>query len=838
MPQNKTNIIQDQSITAIPDVLKAMGTNSSTGLTSTEASQRLSQYGPNTIEAQKKTSELLLLLSHFKSPLVMILLIAGLISMSLGETINASIIILIVLLSVGMDYWQEYDARNAAAALKNTIRNKVEILRDGNWQELFPEVICPGDILRFKAGKIIPADARVLEEKDFFVNQSSLTGESFPIEKVSTPVTDISEGLTALDNIVFMGSSVVSGMATVVVLATGKQTEFGKIAEKLIERPVETDFSRGIREFGYLIMKVTILLVLFIFLVNTLAKQNLLESFMFAVAIAVGLTPELLPMIMSVTMSKGAVHMAKKGVIVKKITAIPNFGSMEVLCTDKTGTLTEDKIALVQCTDLQQQASTEALLYAYLNSHFQSGIHSPLDDAILSYDHPDITTYSKVDEIPFDFIRKRLSIVVEHENKRLLICKGAPEEVLKLCTMDNDAMKKAQQQYESLSEEGFRALAIAIREVDNAASYQKEDEQQLQLVGFAIFRDPPKPNVNQVIQALQDMGVEIKIITGDNQLVTQHICKEIGLPIKGIMVGTELDHLHDEALLQHIAKTTVFARFSPEQKNRIIRILKKRHHAVGYMGDGINDAPSLKTADIGISINNAVEVAKDAADIILTKKDLLVLKEGILEGRKTFANTMKYIRMGISSNFGNMFSMAAATIFLPFLPMLPVQILINNFLYDTSQIAIPTDHVDKKYVVSPQRWDMKEIRRFMVVFGLLSSVFDMLTFYLLQGHFHVNPAQFRTGWFMESLATQILVVFIIRTEQIPFIQSSPAPQLIFMVCLCLAIGWALPYLPIGNMIGFSKLPWQILQPIIILVFVYLLCAELLKRWLFRYRARA
>ena len=403
--------------------------------------------------------------------------------------------------------------------------------------------------------------------------------------------------------------------------------------------------------------------------------------------------------------------------------------------------------------------------------------------------------------------------------------------------MDADTLKMAQQQYEALSAEGFRALAIAIKEVATAGNYDKEDEQQLQLIGFAIFRDPPKQNVNEVIQALQEMGVEIKIITGDNQLVTQHICKEIGLPIKGVMVGTELDHLHDDALLQHIEKTTVFARFSPEQKNRIIRILKRRHHAVGYMGDGINDAPSLKTADIGISINNAVEVAKEAADIILTKKDLLVLKEGILEGRKTFANTMKYIRMGISSNFGNMFSMAAATLFLPFLPMLPVQILINNFLYDTSQIAIPTDHVDKKYVISPQRWDMKEIRRFMIVFGLLSSVFDMITFYLLQGYFHVSPQLFRTGWFMESLATQILVVFIIRTEQIPFLQSTPAPLLIFMVCLCLAIGWILPYLPIGNVIGFGKLPWYILQYIIVLVLVYLGCAELLKRWMRRFQVR-
>lgn len=834
MQPGEKNLIYEVAAADTSSVLLALKADATQGLTSEEAGRRIHLYGPNTIDDKKKMAEWLQLLSHFKSPLVIILMIAGMISLSMGETINAIIIIFIVLLSVGMDYWQEHDARNAAAALKNSIRNKVEVLRDGSWQELFPEDLCPGDIIRLNAGKIIPADARLLEAKDLFVNQSSLTGESFPAEKTSDPLTETADGLSSLNNTVFMGSNVISGVAQAVVVVTGKESEFGKIAEKLIQRPIETDFSRGIRDFGYLIMKVTLLLVLFIFLVNAISKHNLLESLMFAVAVAVGLTPELLPMIMSVTMAKGAVHMAKKGVIVKNITAIPNFGSMEVLCTDKTGTITEDKIALVRCIDLHNQESTEVFKYVYLNSYYQSGIHSPLDDAILHYSQPDITSFKKEDEIPFDFSRKRLSVVVSDNGRYQLICKGAPDEVMKHCIMDEQLREQAHLLYENLSSEGFRALAVAVRNVPAGERYVKEDEQDMQLSGFAIFRDPPKPFVADTINALQNMGVEVKIITGDNHLVTQHICGEIGLPVKGMITGVETDGLSDEALLQRISDTTIFARFAPEQKNRIIQVLKKKHRAVGYMGDGINDAPSLKTADIGITVNSAAEVAKDAADIILTRKDLLVLKEGILEGRKTFGNTMKYIRMGISSNFGNMFSMAAASLFLPFLPMLPVQVLINNFLYDTSQITIPTDHVDKKYILTPQSWNMKDIRRFMILFGLLSSAFDLLTFFLLHGYFAVGPELFRTGWFMESLATQVLVVFIIRTEQLPFIQSKPAPQLAISVSGCLLAGWLLPYLPFSSSIGFKPLPWNILLYIIVLVIVYLLCAELLKQWLRRH----
>jgi Mg2+-importing ATPase len=669
--------------------------------------------------------------------------------------------------------------------------------------------------------------------RDFFANQSSLTGESFPCEKYNDAIKDATNDLTSMDNIAFMGSSVISGTAKAVVVKTGMNTEFGKIAEKLVSRQEETDFSRGIRSFGFLIMRVTIALVLFIFLINAIYKHNLLESFMFSLAIAVGLTPELLPMVMSVTMAKGSIRMAKKGVVVKKLSAVPNFGSMEVLCTDKTGTLTEDKIKLIKYVDVNGETAEALFLLTYLNSYFQTGIKNPLDDAILQHKQPDVKAYNKTDEVPFDFSRKRMSVVVKNEGKNILICKGAPEEILKACITDASLIKQANEQYESLSTDGFRVLAIAIKEVNEKDKFSKEDETQLQLQGFIAFLDPPKQDANETIAELAKIGVEVKIITGDNHLVTLKICKEIGLPVKGIMHGYELDQLTDDALQKRVMHVTIFARFSPDQKNRIIIALKTFHRAVGYMGDGINDAPSLKTADVGISVNSGTDVAKDAADIILTEKDLLVLKEGILEGRKTFGNTMKYILMGLSSNFGNMFSVAAATLFLPFLPMLPAQILINNFLYDTSQITIPTDNVDESYIQQPQRWNLKMIYHYMLIFGLTSSVFDFATFYTLYKYYHVTEAQFRTGWFMESLATQILVVFIIRTNRLPFIQSKPGKYLTLSVLLCLSIGWLLPYTGFAAMIGFEPLPMNILVVIIGLVLFYLVCAELVKRFIYR-----
>jgi Mg2+-importing ATPase len=816
----------------IEHVLSTLHTNMDSGLTSTDASNRLKESGLNMIPSHKKEAWWQDLLQHLKNPLVILLLIAAGISFSIAQSINASIIILIVIASVLTDFFQERDARNAAEKLKQTVKSKATVVRDGVEENILPQDLCPGDVILLNAGKVVPADVRVLMAKDFFINQSSLTGESFPCEKQADAIAGATNDLSTMDNIAFMGSSVISGTAKAVVVKTGASTEFGKIAEKLIGREVETDFSHGMREFGYLIMKVTIALVLFIFLINALLKANILESFMFAIAIAVGLTPELLPMIMSLTMSKGSLQMAKKGVIVKHLSAIPNFGSMEVLCTDKTGTLTEDKIKLIRCVDVSGNDSERVFQLAYLNSSFQTGIKNPLDDAILSYKKLDISSWYKTDEIPFDFYRKRMSVVAEKNKEVTLICKGAPEEILKVCIQDKDFLAAAVKQYESLSADGFRVLAIAVKIVTGQQQFSKHDETELSFEGFVAFLDPPREDADDVIKELARIGVKVKIITGDNHLVTEKICREINLPVKGMMQGYEMDTLTDDALRKRVMNTTIFTRFSPDQKNRIINALKAHHHAVGYMGDGINDAPSLKAADIGISVNSATDVAKESADIILTEKSLLVLKEGILEGRKTFGNTMKYILMGLSSNFGNMFSVAAATLFLPFLPMLPVQILINNFLYDTSQIAIPSDNVDDTYTNRPQRWNLKIIYRYMFIYGITSSVFDLITFWLLYKYFSVNEEQFRTGWFMESLATQILVVFIIRTHHTPFYMSKPSGKLITSAAVCLIIGWLLPYLPFARKIGFEALPMHIMTYIIVLVIVYLFSAELVKRLIY------
>ena len=817
----------------VTQVVSNFSTDINKGLSSNEAASRLKKFGLNIIPSHKKFAWWKELAQHFKSPLIILLLIAATISFSVAETINATIIIVIVIASVAIDYFQERDAGNAAEKLKQAVKSRATVIRNGVEQEIQSQDICVGDIVLLNAGKIIPADVRLLIAKDFFINQSSLTGESFPAEKQPGAIESASNDLSSWNNIAFLGSSVISGTAKAVVVQTASGSEFGKIAQKLSSREEETDFSRGMREFGYIILKVTIALVLFIFFINALMKKDVLESFMFAIAIAVGLTPELLPMIMSLTMSKGSLQMAKKGVIVKHLSAIPNFGSMEVLCTDKTGTLTEDKIKLIKCVDACGNDSASVFQLAYLNSLFQTGIKNPLDDAILGHQKPEISFCQKIDEIPFDFYRKRMSVVVKHLNQLTLICKGAPEEILKVCVQGKDFVATAIDQYEKLSAQGYRVLAIAVKKVNGREKFTKQDEMELSFEGFVAFLDPPKEDANEVIRALALIGVEVKIITGDNQLVTQKICKEIGLPIKGIMQGHEMDTVTDDALKKRVLNTNIFTRFSPDQKNRIIEALKANHIAVGYLGDGINDAPSLKAADIGISVNSATDVAKESADIILTEKSLLVLKEGILEGRKTFGNTMKYVLMGLSSNFGNMFSVAAATLFLPFLPMLPVQILINNFLYDLSQVTIPSDNVDDSYIQRPQHWNLKMIYRYMFIFGITSSIFDLFTFWLLYTYFAVNQAQFQTGWFIESLATQILVVFIIRTQQTPFFKSKPSIKLVISVLVCLIIGWLLPYMPFANKIGFEVLPLPILGFIVILVCFYLFCAEWVKRLIYR-----
>lgn len=819
--------------------------SSKKGLSIFEAESRLNEYGRNIITEKKKIGIFLEFISNFKSPLIIILLIASIVAAVFGETVDAIIIAVIVLLSVILDFSQEHSAKNAAEKLKERVKTKATVIRDGEKKEVKFENICVGDIVFLSAGSLVPADSRIIEAKDFFVNQSSLTGESFPAEKTSDTIKQKLLSLSEMSNIVFLGTNVVSGSATAIVLKTGSQTEFGNIAAKLASAEDESEFDRGIKSFGYLIMKATIFLVLFIFLFNSLVKQRVLESFMFAIAVAVGLTPELLPMILSVNMAKGSMRMAKKGVIVKKLSSIPNFGSMDILCTDKTGTLTEDKIKLVKYTDVFGKDDEIILRHAYLNSFHQTGIRNPLDEAVVEFKDMDIKGYKKIDEIPFDFSRKKMSVIVEKSKKRVLITKGAPEEVFKSSKyyilggkrikLNEKNIEKIKEHYRDLSKKGYRVLAVAIKELKTKKNvYSKNDESDLELAGFVSFLDPPKEDVGSVLQELEKAGIEIKIITGDNELVTKKVCEDIGLKIKGILVGKEINALSEDALRVKVDKTTIFARFSPDQKNRVIMALRANGHVVGYMGDGINDAPSLQSADIGISVNSAVDVAKEASDIILTHKSLKELEEGVLEGRKTFTNTMKYIKMGLSSNFGNMFSVAIAVLVLPFLPMLPIQILLNNFIYDFSQITIPTDNVDKEDIQKPKRWNMKRVKRFMFVFGPVSSIFDLLTFFVLFVIFKASAGVFQTGWFIESLATQTLVIHIIRTKKTPFLKSTASWQLLVSSFLCVILGWILPYTPVGKFFGFSKLPVEILLAIMGIVIVYLIIVEIVKKIMYKY----
>ena len=806
--------------------------SSETGLTSGQVKIRLEEYGKNTL-VEKKSSILLDILAQFRSPLIWILILATLVSFFFGEVVNAIIIIVMILLGVVLNFYQAYTAGRAVDRLKESIKTTVFVIRDGREKEIKIEEACPGDIVLLAPGRLVPADSRVIYSKELFVNQSALTGESVPSEKTHLKLKGDKRAFSELGNIVFMGTSVVSGTGTAVVINTGARTEFGKISKDLAQNPQITDFERGVKGFSYLIMKAVLLLVIMIFFLNSLMKHNVLESLMFSLAIAVGLTPELLPAIMSINMAKGSLNMAKKGAIVKRLSSIPNFGSMDVLCTDKTGTLTEDKIHLVKYVDAGGKHSDKVLLHAYLNSSFHTGISNPLDLAITTFRKVPIPGYKKIDEIPFDFVRRKMSVVVEKAGKRHLITKGATEEILKSTGSSRQLHKKAMSQYRKLSNEGYRVLAVAMKRVGRKTVYNKNDEHSMEFLGFAVFLDPPKKDAREALKEVQAMHIEIKVITGDNELVTKKICDEIGLEVKGVLTGDEINRLNDDALRVRAERTTIFARFSPDQKNRVINALRANGHVVGYMGDGINDAPSLKTADVGITVNKAVDIAKDSADIVLTHKSLEILRNGVLEGRKTFGNTIKYITMGLSSNFGNMFSVLGAVLYVPFLPMLPIQIMFNNVLYDFSQVTIPSDHVDREYIQRPKRWDMKFLKRFMLIFGPISSVFDLLTYFLLYGVFHAPAAVFQTGWFMESLATQTLVIHVIRTKRTPFLQSIASPWLLFSTAACVAIGWAIPYTRIGAFFGFEPLPAKIALVIAGLVIVYLFVVEMVKRWFYK-----
>src|SRR3989338_329977 len=809
------------------------------GLSDEEARRRLFKNGLNTISDKKELGIVLEFLSHFKSPLILILSAATVISLYFGQVTNSIIVIIMILASVCLDFFEEHSAGNAAKKLKEKVTSTATVIRSGEKKEVKTAELCVGDVLFFSSGDLIPADAMAFEANDFFVNQSALTGESFPKEKYPCGV-----GTDNSSHVLFLGSSVVSGTARAVVFATGKQTEFGKIAETLLKKHQKSDFEIGIDHFGFFISKIILFLVMVIFFVQALMHGDILESFMFAVAIAVGVTPELLPVILSVTMARGSERMAKDGVIVKRLSAIPNFGSMDVLCTDKTGTLTEDKIHLVNFTDAFGVKDDRVLLYTHLNSFHQTGVKNPLDKAVLDFDQQEIDAYEKVEEIPFDFVRKLMSVAVLGPQGLTLITKGAPEEVIAKCSsyqqgntstpLTREAAAKALAYYESQSGDGYRVLAVAIRlDIPKKQQYTKEDESDLTFLGFVSFLDPAKKDVKNVLIELEQYGIEIKIITGDNELVTKKICTDIGLPIKGILLGKDISTMTDDALRARAEETTIFARFTPDEKNRVIMALRSGGHVVGYMGDGINDAPSLRTADVGISVNTAVDVAKESADIILTQKGLESIVRGVVEVRRSFGNTMKYIMMGLSSNFGNMFSVLGAVFYLPFLPMLPIQILFNNFVYDVSQLTISSDNVDADWVKTPRKWDMKRLKHYMFTFGLISSVFDFVTFFLLFSVFHLNQSMFQTGWFLESLSTQALVVHVIRTRKIPFLQSRPSKWLLISTFACVAVGWTIPYTPIGSFLHFSSLPLPILFSLMGIILVYLIMVEIGKRVFYR-----
>ncbi len=822
-----------------------------TGLSSAEAAGRLRQFGANRLAPATQRSVLLQFLAHFRNPLVLVLLVAAGISALTGDLTGALIIGLIVLMSVTLDFVQAYRAGQAAERLALKVAITATVLRGGRPCDLPVTDLVPGDVVLLSAGNLVPADAQVLQANDFFVNQAQLTGEPFPVEKRAGAAQDAGAEqarpqawLLDDEQRVYMGSSVVSGSAQVLLGRTGSTTALGQIALSLAQQAPPTAFELGTRRFGMLIMRLTLLLVLFTLLVNVAFHRSLLESFLFAVALAVGLTPELLPMVVSVTLTRGALRMAALKVIVKRPSAIQDMGAMDVLCTDKTGTLTEARIRLERHVDASGQDKPAVLALAYLNSYFESGLKSPLDDAILAHEDIDVCDWRKIDEVPFDFERRRVSVLVQRERARRLVVKGAPEDVLRLCTqyqdsggasvpLDAAAHQRIAALFDDLGREGFRVLGIAWRDVPIDHPHAKvSDESELVFAGFAAFLDPPKASAGEALRTMAASGVAVKVLTGDNELVTRHVCNELGVAITGVLTGVEVATMNDDALRARVEGVNLFCRVNPSQKNRIILALKARGHVVGYLGDGINDAPSLHTADVGISVDDAVDVAKQAAAMILLERDLMVLHKGILEGRRTFGNVMKYIMMATSSNFGNMFSMAAATLFLPFLPMLPLQILLNNLLYDVSEITLPLDNVDEEDLAQPRRWDMGFIRNFMLTIGPISSLFDFLTFYLLIRLFDANESLFRTGWFVESIATQVLVIFVIRTRRNP-LRSHPNRWLILTSLAVVLTAMVLPFTALAPYLGFTPLPASFFGLLGALLICYLLMVEGGKQWFYR-----
>jgi len=830
------------------------------GLSTADAVGRRAIYGLNEVTKRKKLGFVAEIFDRLKNPLVIQLLVIAAIFYRTGDLRGAIVVGGMVVLSVFLGYYQETRSSKAVEKLRAMIQTTCAVLRDGKEVEVPMNELVPGDISVLNAGSIIPADLRLLNTKDFFVSQSALTGESMPIEKSCNPLS--TTGKTALDlgNVAFQGSNVLSGSARGVVVLTGARTYFGTISAKLAGQRVLTSFDKGVNAFTWLMIRFMIIMVSVVFIIIGLTKHNWSEALLFGIAVAVGLTPEMLPMIVTVNLSKGAMAMSRKKVIVKRLNSIQNIGAMDILCTDKTGTLTQDRVVLERYVDVTNRESEDVLRYAYMNSYYQTGLRNLLDNAILAHSDLDVEkTCRKVDEIPFDFSRRRMSVTIDFEGDHVLICKGAVEEIFSVCDryqvddeihplidmLKNDLLEE----YQSLSAEGYRVLAVAYREFPQTKEvFSSADEIELVLLGYIAFFDPPKESAGRALEALRVSGVRTKILTGDNSLVSQKVCKDVGLQMDGIMTGNQLRDLSPAQFMSAVEKTTVFARLSPSQKEDIIRALQRNGHVVGFLGDGINDAPAMKAADVGISVDTAVDVAKESADIILLEKSLLVLEDGILEGRKVFGNIIKYIKMGASSNYGNMFSMVGGSLFLPFLPMAPIQVLVNNLLYDFSQIGIPTDRVDPEYLQRPRRWNIDSIKKFMLYIGPTSSIFDYTTFFLMLYVFGCwkfklasTPAEiktyyenlFHTGWFVESLLTQTLIVHVIRTNRIPFIQSRGSFGLTFTTLVVMAVAIYLPFSPMAGALALTRLPRSFWLWIALTLACYVTITHIVKTWFIR-----
>jgi len=817
------------------------------GLTEPEARARLERFGENRFLTNPARPLWLQYLSHFRNPLVLVLIAASAVSWATGEEIGSLLVMALVIVAVTIDFVQETRAGRIAERLQASVAVHTRVRREGGEREVPVAQVVPGDIVLLQAGDLVPADALVLEARDFFVQESHLTGEAYPVEKRPDGSSGPATRGADTGGVVFMGTSVISGSARLLACRTGEATEVAKIASSVRRPAPPSALEIGTRRFGALIMRLTVLLVLFVLVVTIADGQPMQQAFLFAVALAVGLTPELLPMVVSVTLAAGASRMASRGVVVKRPAAVHDLGAMDVLCTDKTGTLTQARIRLERHVDPRGVESERVLQLAYLNSHFDTGLHSPLDDAILAHSHIEVTGWTKIDEVPFDFERRRVSVLIDDGAGRLLVVKGAPEAILGLSAayeadgtatqpLDDASRTAILQLHDRLADEGFRVLAVASRRVGSEHPHALvDDESALVFCGFAAFHDPPKADAGAALRLLAGRGIGVKIVTGDNERVTRHLCAMLELPVTAVLTGAEVAELGDDALQVRAAAANLFCRVSPTQKGRIIAALKRAGHTVGYLGDGVNDAPPLHLADVGISVDGAVDVAREAADMILQKPDLAVLHEGVLEGRRTFANIMKYVMMATSSNFGNMFSMAGAALFLPFLPMLPSQILLNNMLYDLSEVPIPTDRVDEDELARPRTWDMKFVRDFMWTMGPVSSLFDFATFAVLLLVLNAGETLFQTGWFIESMATQVLVIFVIRTRGRPW-SSPPSPALALTSVAVVALAALLPLTPLGTHFGFVAPPPMFYVIVLGMTLAYLLVAEIVKRAFLRWHS--